>query len=188
MIPPAFLDQAEAFMLSQVQMHGMPSETLLNISLKKALALADAMGARKDVVHAGALLMDCQLGVANAESDITQHIPKAVHWAKQLFKKFPKIDHATQQAVLACIRDHHGAKKFYSLESEICCNADCYKFASVEGFFMATRFTRPMSVEQLTKTLAAKSEEKWNALSLDACKQELKPQYATIQQFLSYLS
>ena len=83
--------------------------------------------------------------------------------------------------------EHHGVGKFHSLESEICCNADCYRFISIKGFSYAMRFLRDMPFSDLVNLLENKSKEKWKALTLDICKKELKTQYNLITSFLEEL-
>ena len=94
-----------------------------------------------------------------------------------------------KENVLHCIREHHGVDTFYSLESEICCNADCYRFISVEGVVGGAMDFREISVSDFVELFSEKAEEKWYALSLDMCKKELEPQYRAIKTFLeSYTS
>lgn len=111
----------------------------------------------------------------------------AVITAKELFGNYPGLSEETKNNILACIIEHHGSDDFTSIESEICCNADCYKFVSVEGFISALRFMRPMPLDKQLKILEDKLEEKWNALTLDICVAELKPQYEAIGVLLGHL-
>ena len=74
--------------------------------------------------------------------------------------------------------------KPHSLESEIYCNADCYRFASIKGFIGGLRFTRDTPLNDLIRLLEAKANEKWNALSLNICKKELKSERKQIKQII----
>lgn len=105
--------------------------------------------------------------------------------AKELLSKNCKITAKEKKNIICCVNQHHGTNKFYSLESEIVCNADCYKFASVEGIIIAIKYTRDMPIKDLVTLLLNKADEKWNALSLPICKKELEPQYKVIKEFLN---
>ena len=187
MMPKGFTTQAARFMHGQIEKYGLPSHALEGIASRKAQELADKLGASKEIVRAGTALMDCQLGEASAQGKAKAHMAMGADWANGLFGKFPEIPQETRQNILACITEHHGTEKFTTLESEVCCNADCYKFASVEGFFLAIRFTRDLPLDTLIKILGEKVEEKWKALSLDVCRKELEPQYKLLKEFLKYL-
>jgi hypothetical protein len=186
MLPKEFLNQAEALMWEQTERYPVP-RPLVELALKKAEELARKLDANIQIVRAGALLMDSQVGAAIAANKIPEHRTMAAAKARELFARFPEISSEVQANLLACIAEHHGAEKFTTLESEICCNADCYKFASIQGFFLAMRGIREMPPDELADYLLYKVEEKWHALSLDECKQELRPQYQLIKQFLAQL-
>ncbi len=164
-----------------------PPQELVYLASRKALELAEKLQADRNVVEVGSLLMDCELGLATKEGKGSQHIEMSVVTTKNLLDEFPEVSVEDRDSILACVTEHHGAKQFTSLESEICCNADCYKFASVEGFVLTLRFMRPMAIDDQIKILRDKLEEKWSALTLEDCKTELKPQYETIKRLLEQL-
>jgi hypothetical protein len=105
--------------------------------------------------------------------------------AKLLLSQGNKISDSEIDKVIHCVSEHHGIKNFYCLESEIVCNADCYRFVSIKGVIGGMRYTRDMDLEDLAKLYLNKAEEKWSALTFDICKNELRPQYKIIKEFLS---
>ena len=74
--------------------------------------------------------MDSMLGTAMTEKRLNEHTKMAIEKAEELFRDFPELTEEEKGTILSCIREHHGAERFSSVESEICCNADCYKFLS----------------------------------------------------------
>ena len=105
--------------------------------------------------------------------------------ADELLSADSDITSQEKENILNCIEQHHGAEKFMSLEAEICCNADCYKFASIKGVIGSLKNMRDMPLDNMVKLFIDKADEKWNALSLDVCKEELEPEYLAIKDFLS---
>jgi hypothetical protein len=128
--------------------------------------------------------MDCQLGIALKKKVLPKHVELGVKKTDELLSRYKDFDKRAKENVLACVREHHGVKNFHSLESEVCCNADCYRFASIPGFLGGLRYTRDMPLEDLVQLLSTKADEKWNSLSLSVCKKELKPQYELIKQII----
>ena len=165
-----------------------PPQQLIDLTTNKALLLAQRLNANSQIVEVGALLMDSELGLATKKEQPNQHIEMAVIGVNGLLEDYPQLSKEVKDNILACVAEHHGSKNFTSIESEICCNADCYKFASVEGFISALRFMRPMPLEKQLKILEDKLEEKWNALTLEICIAELEPQYKSIKQLLNQVS
>lgn len=184
MIPQQFMQKAHELAMNQSKAHGIPARQIIELANRKGQEIAENFGANKDIVLAGTLLMDCQLGPAMERGDVAQHTALAADRARELFDEFPEIDAETQGKVLACILEHHGAESFNCIESEICCNADCYRFLSVEGFLLSVRYLRDMSFESLLQILRNKVAEKRQALSLPPCTEELEPEIALIQELL----
>lgn len=183
MISKKLLDEAREFAFGQAKQYGAPAPFHVELAHGKGNQLANQLGANADITTLGTLLMDCMLGVAVKENRIKDHVGMSEKKTKELLTRHT-IDDATCVNVLACVREHHGDKKFSSIESEICCNADCYRFISVKGFLGAARFVRDMNFEDWLKLMEEKVEEKWSALTLDVCKRELEPQYQAIKAIL----
>jgi len=184
MIPKQLIKKAERFAYSQSKKHQTPSISFIDLSNEKGQKLAKFLKANKDIVFLGTMLMDCRLGFAKKIGRRKDHIKISEKAAKELLSQFPKLDKSIKENILHCIRQHHGVKKFYSLEAEICCNADCYRFASIKGVIAGIKYSHNMNLKEVIDLYLEKADEKWNALSLDICKKELEPQYKIIKKFL----
>lgn len=166
-----FLKASKKFALEEQKRTGMPLLNHIELSLEVSQKLAKILGADEQVVTAGSYLMDCMIGQALKENRLKDHVAMSEAKASDLLEKY-SIPNKIKENIKRCVREHHGAKKFYSLESEICCNADCYRFISIKG---------------LVKLLDEKANEKWNVLTLKECKEELRPQYEIIKKHLEIL-
>jgi len=186
MISKEIINKITEFVHSQSRAYEIPSIFQIDLANEKGQELAGKLGADKDIVLLGTLLMDCMLGVASKERKSSGHIRMSEEKAEVLLSQFPELEDKVKENILYCVRQHHGADKFYSLESEICCNADCYRFASVKGVIEGIRYLKKtMELDELIKFYLKKADEKWNALSLEICKKELAPQYKAIKDFLT---
>lgn len=172
------------FVYGDVEKYGTPSKFQVDFTNEKGQWLARKLGADKEIVLLGTLLMDCKLGQAYKEGKLKDHIEMSKQKAEEILSVDNQIAEKEKENILNCIMQHHGASKFYSLESEICCNADCYKFTSVKGVVGSMKNLRDIPLDDLIKLFLDKADEKWNALSLNACKKELEPQYRAIKNFL----
>ncbi len=184
MISQNFLNNVRDFAYGEEIKYRTPSKFQIDFAYQKGLALAEMLHANKEIVSAGTFLMDAMLGAAMTEGKPKEHAAMAEEKAKELFSEFPEITEEEKENILSCIRQHHGVERFSSLESEICCNADCYKFVSMEGVVGGMQHQRKMEKEAMIDLYLAKAEEKWNALSLPYCKRELEPQYQAVKALL----
>ncbi|MFC1622228.1 hypothetical protein ACFL13_02530 [Patescibacteria group bacterium] len=181
-----FIKTARELAYSEVERTGMPLKQHIDLSCEKAKQLANELGANVDIVEASTLLMDSVIGTAIQEGRISEHVNMCLEKANELLEQ-SELDDKTKENIRYCVSEHHGVDKFYSLESEICCNADCFRFASTKGFFYTVRFLRDMPIDDFIKLLRNKFDEKKNALTLDTCKQELKDELVIIDEFISKL-
>ena len=165
----------------------MPLLLHIKLSTEVGQLLAAKSKANSQVVQAGTYLMDCMIGEALRQNRLKNHIEMSANKSSELILN-SNISKKDAENIKRCVLEHHGVKKFYSIESEICCNADCYKFVSIKGFSYAMRFLRDMPFKELIELLKNKVEEKWQTLTLDVCKREIEPQYKIIKNYLSYLS
>ncbi|MEK9178943.1 MAG: hypothetical protein AAB893_00545 [Patescibacteria group bacterium] len=177
----AFLEEVRkiAYIDGPVQKH-------IDLSCAKGKKLALALGANEKIVEAGTLLMDCVISRAIKENRLAEHVTMCLGKTNELLSR-SNLSTEDKENIRYCVLEHHGAKKFYSLESEICCNADCYRFASVEGFMYAVRYFREMEFSDLVTLLKNKLEEKWDAISLEQVRKELGPEYKVVKTLLSSL-
>lgn len=181
-----FLVEARKLAYGEEKRTGQPIKANIELATEIGKRIAKELGANVDVVEAGTLLMDCALGQALIEKRLPDHIKMSAEKADEILEK-ASLSVKEKENIRHCILEHHGVNKFYSLESEIVCNADCYRFVSVQGFSHSMRYMRDMPFADLVKLLNEKVAEKWNALSLDICKEELEPQHKTILEILKYL-
>jgi len=182
-----FLIKARELAYSEIEKTSMPVKAHVDLSTEVGKKLAKDLGANIDVVEAGTLLMDCMIGQSLRENRQNEHVKMSLEKANELLENF-SFSEQDKENIRHCIMEHHGVKKFYSLESEICCNADCYRFTSVEGFIFAVRYLRDMPFSDLIKLLETKENEKWNAISLDVVKEELAPQHQILSSVFKNLS
>lgn len=181
-----FLIQARKLAYDEVEKTGMPLKLHVDLACEIGKRLAKGLGANVDIVEAGTLLMDCLIGQALQEGKLKDHIKISLDKANGLLGQ-SALSNEEKENIRHCILEHHGAKKFYSLESEICCNADCYRFTSIKGFSYTMKYLRDMPFSDLVTLLEKKVDEKWGLLSLNICKKELADQHEIIERMLKEL-
>ncbi len=184
MIPSQLIKEAENFLEDSVGVYKRPPLALFRLATSKGQELAEKLGARKDIVEAGTLFMDCLLPRAIAEGRVTEHVLMSWEKSCEIIDKYPQVSSEEKESIHRCVLEHHGVSNFYSLESEVCCNADCYKFLSVEGVLMNIRGNSDLSTHDLMVLLNDKADEKWNAISIPSVREELAEQYDIIKKFL----
>ncbi len=184
MVTQKLIDDINKFATSQSELYGVPSLFQLNLSRNKGQLLAKKLNANEKIVLLGTLLMDCMLGPAFKAGKLQEHVSMSVSKADEFLSKNSDIAVEEKINILKCIEQHHGAKNFFSLEAEICSNADCYRFASVSGFLGSLAYGPNLPFEARIKLLSNKADEKWNLITIDSVKKELTPQYKSIKQLL----
>lgn len=184
MIKNKLIDSVKEFAYKEIETYGAPSKFQVDFTNEKGQLLSEKLNANKNIVLLGTLLMDCKLGRAYKEGRLQDHIEMSKQKADEILSSDKDITNEEKLNILNFISQHHGSDKFNSLESEICCNADCYKFASIKGVIGGIKNLRDMPLDDLVKLFINKADEKWNALSLEICKSELKTEYEAIKNFL----
>lgn len=164
-----------------------PIENHQLIANETGQRLAENLNANKNIVLLGTLLMDCVIGVAIKENRLSDHVQMCLDKAKEILDLDTEISAEEKENILACVKEHHGVQKFYSIESEIVCNSDCYRFASVKGMFYTLRYLRAMPDADFIPLIKAKFNEKKNCVTLDIVKNELKDQFTAINNYLNLL-
>jgi hypothetical protein len=182
-----FLIEARKLAYSEIEKTEVPAKAQADFAVETGKSLAKELVANIDIVEAGTLLMDCMLGQAIKENRSNEHVKMSLEKTNELLNQ-SSLSEQKKENIRHCVLEHHGVSKFYSPESEIVCNADCFKFVSIKGFCITLRYTRNMSFEDLIKLLIPKVDEKWNAISLDTVKNELEPQHQVILEILKVLS
>ncbi len=173
------------YALSEIETYGLPDMVHFTISEKKALELADQLGAHKDIVHIWICLIDLKLGQAFQEKRLAEHVAMSVVAADSFLQQF-SLPIETHEQILHCIQAHHGDIPYQSLEAEICANADCYRFAHPVGFFryLALLGKRIDNFADILTQAETKLDEKHQIVSLDVCKKQLDPYYDTLKSYI----
>ena len=169
--------------LEQSERYKVPSIESIELVNKKGQELAEKVGANRNIVMLGTILMDIGLGEARSMGKGADHRKISISKAQKIFERFD-IDDETKIKILQCIWYHHGGP-FPHKEAEVCCNADCYRFLSFDMVKLHyEKWLFSMSNEEALKFLKSKVEEKRNALTMKAAKDELDPQYPKILGFI----
>jgi len=184
MIPDSLIERANIIAKEESERTGVPILDVIELANNEGQRLAELKGADKRTVLLGTLLMDAWLGEAMKEGKQPEHAEYCAGKAEELLDRFPEVSPEERENILSCVREHHGGTKFHSIESEICCNADCYRFASIRGMFASLARMRRMPLTDLNGLLRAKLEEKWKAITIFEVKEELEPEYWKIRDFL----
>lgn len=179
-------DQAIQFAKNEIAQFGVPDEAHFDFCLEKALWLAHAIGANANLVAIGATMMDIKLGQAFHEKRVQDHVAMSVQAAREFLSPF-HLSQTEQESILNAVEAHHGGVPFLSMESEICANADCYKFIHPKGVFMyLTILGRRMTDYRACLDQAeAKMDEKMKMLSLPIAKGELQVFYDVFKQYFA---
>lgn len=179
------IKKAHDLALKEIKLFGLPSKENLEISNDKGQELAKILGADKEIVALGTRLMDIKLGEAAKLNKIQDHVNMGVLRTEEFLKTL-NLSEEKKKNLVCCVKEHHGSKKFYSLESEICANADCYRFLDTKHWllFLSSLINKGMSFEDALDFATKKLEEKWSILSLKECIQELTPHYKAIKQII----
>jgi len=186
MISEELIQKAKEFACGEIKKYELPIMSAFDLSNQKGQELADKLNANKDIVLLGTILMDCMLGYAKKEGKIQDHVRICYDATEKFLQQFSELEDQEKENILYCVQEHHGTEKFYSIESEICCNSDCYRFLSIKGIIGTIREIPNLTIEEIVDLCLKKVEEKHNLLSLDVAKQELDPQYSIIQKFLKH--
>lgn len=179
------INQAKKLAVNEINEYKVPKIEHFVLANEKGQELADKLGADKNIVLLGTMLMDLKIGQCIKEGRLIDHVKDSSAETQKFLKKF-NLDEVILKKIISCIEQHHGAKKYYCLEAEICANADCYRFLSPEGFFHGlTIFANRLSTmnEALTN-LEKKVDEKYNIISLDICRKELEENYHVFKRLM----
>lgn len=180
------IKKAREWAVGEIEKYNSPALLLFEISETKALELAEKLNADKNIVHLGAILMDIGLGKAKEEGRVAEHTEVGLEMSEEFLKEFD-LDETESNKILNCVAAHHGKVAFESLESEICANADCYRFVSPKGVFAFLHHMGRDEDRDFGEALnfaEEKMDEKWGILSLDICKEELEPHYRKFKELI----
>lgn len=183
-----FLQKVNQVAYKETEITGMPLIGHVDLAKEKGIELAKKLGADTGVVEAGTLLMDCMIGQAIKEGRQPEHVQMSLEKTNELLAS-SDLTEDIKENIRRSVLEHHGVEKFFSLESEIVANADCYRFASVAGFVCALRYLRPtMPFKEVIALISSKVDEKWGIITLQEVRSELSPDYEIIKQLLRSLN
>lgn len=176
---------ADTAMREETKKYNQDIELLYDIALEGGEKLAKIYHANIDIVKIGMSLMDLKLLEAQSLGIPKEHVKLSTEATKEMLKDY-NLTEEEKENILHCVTEHHGVEKYFSIESEICANADCYKFLDPKGVFaycslLGRRFH---DLTKEWKQLEYKMDEKYSTLSLKEVKDELNPYY---EQFKSLL-
>lgn len=181
----AIIDLARELAISEINKYGVPKMEHFVLANEKGQQLAKALGADKDIVLLGTMLMDLKIGQCIQEGRLAEHVKDSSLAAQEFLKQFD-LDDEVFKKIVSCIESHHGVENYYCLEAEICANSDCYRFLSPEGFFHGLMIfgNRTTNFNEVLSNLDNKVEEKYNIISLDICQQEVEDNYHTFKKLI----
>ncbi len=177
------IQKAKEWALSEIELNKIPAKELWDISNQVGQELADKLGANKEIVMLGTILMDIKLGESRKQGK--DHVVAGVDATKEFLNQF-ELDSLTKENIINCVEAHHGTVEYKYKEAEICANADCYRFLTPKGVFQFFKVLslRESDFNKILDQVEFKLEEKYNVLTLDICKQELEPYYKMFKDLI----
>ncbi len=129
--------------------------------------------------------MDLKLLEAQSLGQAKKHTEMAVDATIEMLKDYD-IDEEIKKNIINCVKEHHGSSKYYSIESEICANADCYKFLTPKGIlaYCSLLGRRYHNLDKEWEQLEYKMDEKYNIISLQTVRDELEQYYRLFKELL----
>ncbi len=177
--------EAKELAVKEIEKYGVPKMGHFILANDKGQELAEKLGADKDIVLLGTILMDLKIGECMKEGKLSEHVRESSSAAQEFLKQF-SLEEEIFNKIISCIESHHGVEKYSCLEAEVCANSDCYRFLSSEGFFHGLLIfgNRYPDLKEALGYLEKKVDEKYNILSLDICKQELEENYQVFKRLI----
>lgn len=180
------IESIKSVALDQIERYGLPPRENFFLTEKKWIELAEIYHANKTIVQIGVFCMDIQLGYAVSINCLWDHVMMGKEFTDKLLNQYNILESEKEQ-ILECVEHHHGAEQYNCIEAEICANADCYRFIHPKWFFLwiASLWKRDLPLEKILDQAEYKLDEKYHALSLHICKQELNPYYEIFKQYIA---
>lgn len=178
--------QAIQYAKREISQFGVPDEAHFDFCLEKALWLAHVLGANANLVSIGVTMMDIKLGQAFHEKRVKDHVVMSMQATREFLSSF-HLSQTEQENILNAVEAHHGGIPFRSIESEICANADCYKFIHPKGVFIYLTILgkRMADYRACLDQAEAKMDEKIEILSLPIAKGELQVFYEVFKKYFA---
>lgn len=174
--------------LAEMKQYSIPSRCHYDLALSVGERVSKLLGESIDpfIVKCGVALMDIKLGQCFIEKRPQEHVTESYNYTKQLLEDLG-VDGKIKDILYNCVLAHHGKVPYESVYAEICANADCYRFLTPQGIVATIITNSQMGMEQNATIdyCLSKIEEKYNLLTLDICKEELKDNYESLKSFLN---
>ncbi len=179
------VEEIEKVAIEEFKKNKVSTLWVFHIANLEGLRIAKELKADEFVVQLGTRLMDFKLPEAIKNNKLSQYVEMSIVAAKEFLVKY-NLDNFVYDKVINSIAAHHKEIEWNSLESEICANADCYKFLKVKNWlkYLHTLSGRGYGFEEAYNMAKAKFIEKLKILSLDFCKQDLKDDIEIIQNII----
>ena len=178
------VEKAESFNKEEIKKYKFDLEFLYNISYDAGIKLAKKYKADENIVRIALAMMDSKLPEAQHLGTQKEHISMSSSATKKLLEEATLLNDKEKENIIKCVEEHHGVEKFYSIESEVVANADCYKFIHPKGvFYYSSMLGRRLhNFSKELEHLDFKLNEKHDTLSLPLAKEELEPYYQFFQK------
>lgn len=179
--------KTDKFNREEIQKYNPDIEFLHDICLKAGIRLAQEYGADENIVKIALSMMDSKLHEASYLGKPKEHISMSSDVTKEMLKDIDFLSEYEKENIIKCVEEHHGAKKYFSIESEVCANADCYKFIHPKGilFYSSMLGRRFHDFDKELDQLEFKLNEKHNTISLPLVKAELESYYEFFQKVIA---
>ena len=183
------LVKADNFNREEIKKYNPDIAFLHQIAVEAGIKLAKEYGADENVVRIAISMMDSKLHEASFLGMPKQHISMSVDATKEILKDVDFLTNDVKENIIKCVEEHHGVDKFFSIESEVVANADCYKFVHPKGFlyYLSMLGRRFHDFDKEIEQLNFKLNEKYNTISLPLVKEELEKYYEFFQKSINKL-
>lgn len=176
---------SEKILKKEIEKTGLPPIEFQEICFLYGERLAKTYKVDEDFIFACLNFMDVKVGEAFFKNRVKDHIQMSLE-ATLLALKPLNLDKKIIQKISDCILNHHGLKKYPSIEAEVCANADCFKFLHPRGFitFIASLGKRGRTLKEILKSAQEKIDEKIGIISLPEVKKEAEGNYRLLSNLL----
>ena len=164
--------KADNFNREEIKKYNPDMKYLYEISLNAGIRLAKKYKADENIVKIAIAMMDSKLPEATHIGAPKQHISMSSDATKEMLKGIECLSEHEKENIIKCVEQHHGVDKFFSIESEVVANADCYKFVSPKGvlYYSSMLGRRFHDFKKELEQLEFKLNEKHNTISLPLVK------------------
>lgn len=180
------ISYAESFNRQELEKYNYDVGPLYDISINEGKRLSSILNVDIDIVMIALSLMDAKLPEAVRTNRAKEHTEMGLAAAKIILDQVSDMSEDKKMNILKCIEEHHGKSNYYSKESEVVANVDCYKFLSPKGIitYISILGRRLNDFEKEWDQLEMKMDEKFSHLSLDIAKEELTDCYFNFKEYL----